>query len=198
MEPTKPPEATDPTELPLSELFRAIVAKTGDDPEREDLQETWNHRAPEMWETLTEGYHEEAKPDMTSFEAEHEGLIVKTEIPFYSLCEHHLLPYFGTVHIGYVPNGKVLGLSKLIRYTRWRARRLTIQERLTREIAEGIADEVGAEGVIVQIEGEHMCEAMRGIETPETTTVTSVSTGVLDTDGEQAHYRQEFFEQIDS
>lgn len=198
MESPKSPEATDPTDLPLSALFRGLIAKTGEEPSREDLQDTWNHRAPEAWETLTEGYHDEAKPAMTAFDATHDGLVVKTDIPFYSLCEHHLLPYFGTVDIGYVPNGSVVGISKLIRYTRWRARRLTIQERLTREIAAGLEDEIGAEGVIVRIEGEHLCEAMRGVETPDTRTITTASTGVLESDGEAAHLRDEFHGHIQS
>lgn len=144
-----------------------------------------------MWSTITEGYDKENKPDMTSFPVEHEGMVVKKDIPFYSLCEHHLLPFSGKVHIGYVPNGEIVGLSKLIRYTRWKARKLTVQERLTREITEGISEEVGAEGVIVAIEAEHTCEAMRGIETPDTTTITTFSTGVLD----EENRRKEFFDQ---
>ncbi|MDX1745210.1 MAG: GTP cyclohydrolase I, partial [Halobacteriales archaeon] len=126
---------------------------------------------PGAFETLSEGRRTEAKPAMRTFPAEDGGLVVKTGIPVYSLCEHHLLPYHGVAHVGYEPDGEVVGLSKLPRYVRWQSRRLTMQESLTHEIASGLREEIDATGVVVEIEATHLCEAMRGIErATETTT----------------------------
>jgi GTP cyclohydrolase I len=124
---------------------------------------------------------------MRTFEAESEDLVVKTEIPVYSLCEHHLLPFFGTVHIAYRPDGEVVGLSKLARYVRWQSRKLTIQEQLTNDIATGLADELGAGTVLVQMSATHLCEAMRGIET-ESTTTTRATIGEA-TENEQGQFQ---------
>ncbi len=107
---------------------------------------------------------------MRTFDAETTDLVVKTDIPVYSLCEHHLLPFFGTVHLAYRPNEEVVGLSKLTRYVRWQSRQLTMQERLTNDIASGLADELDAATVLVEMDATHLCEAMRGIETESTTT----------------------------
>ena len=154
---------------------RLLLDAIGEDPDRTGLAETWQRRLPATLETLTEGQRNDAKPDLRTFEAETNDLVIKTGIPVYSLCEHHMLPYHGTAHIGYRPNGKVVGLSKLPRYVRWQSRRLTIQETLTRNIAEGLADEIHAEAVLVEITATHLCEAMRGIEAAtETTTQTTV------------------------
>jgi GTP cyclohydrolase I len=126
---------------------------------------------PNAFETLSEGRREETKPAMRTFPAEDGGFVVKTGIPVYSLCEHHLLPYHGVAHVGYESDGEVVGLSKLPRYVRWQSRRLTMQESLTHEIASGLHEEIGAIGVVVEIEATHLCEAMRGIErATETTT----------------------------
>jgi GTP cyclohydrolase I len=122
---------------------------------------------------------------MRTFETDSQDLLIKTGIPLHSVCEHHLLPYTGTIHIAYRPNGEVVGLSKLTRYVRWRARRLTIQEELTRDIAEGLADEINAETVLVQISAQHMCEAMRGIETVSTTTTFATAGSPTDSDQER-------------
>ncbi|WP_290816083.1 GTP cyclohydrolase I, partial [Halovivax sp.] len=108
-----------------------------------------------------------------------DALVVKTGIPLYSLCEHHLLPFHGTAHVAYRPNGRVVGLSKLTRYVRWRARRPTVQERLTNELAAGLAEEIGAEAVAVECSATHLCEAMRGVETA-TETTTRATVGELD------------------
>jgi GTP cyclohydrolase I len=160
---------------------RLVLEAIGEDPDRPGLTDTWQRRIPDMLETLSEGDRQAAKPTMRTFEATNEDLVVKTGIPLYSLCEHHMLPYRGTAHIAYRPDEEVVGLSKLIRYVRWQSRRLTMQEDLTQDIAHGLADELDAEGVLVEISATHMCEAMRGIET-ETTTTTRATVGELTSD----------------
>ena len=160
---------------------RLLLEAIGEDPERSSLVETWQRRLPAALETLTEGQCDAAKPQLRTFEAATDDLVIKTGIPVYSLCEHHLLPYHGTAHIGYRPNGEVVGLSKLPRYVRWQSRRLTIQENLTRDIAEGLADEIHAEAVVVEISATHLCEAMRGVEAA-TETNTQATVGDITSD----------------
>ncbi len=155
---------------------KLVLEAIGEDPDRPGLTDTWQRRIPEMLATLSEGDRRSAKPTMRTFEATSQDLVVKTGIPVYSLCEHHMLPYHGTAHIAYRPDGDVVGLSKLIRYVRWQSRRLTMQEELTQDIAHGLADEIDAEAVLVEISATHLCEAMRGIET-ETTTTTRATVG---------------------
>lgn len=155
---------------------RLLLEAFGENPDRNGLEETWRRRVPTAIETLSKGYQLEEKPTMRTFESDGDSLVVKTGIPVHSLCEHHLLPYSGTAHLAYRPNGAVVGLSKLIRYVQWRSRRLTIQERLTQALADGLENELDAETVMVELRATHMCEVMRGIET-ETTTTTRASIG---------------------
>lgn len=155
---------------------RLLLEAIGEDPSADELVETWQRRVPAALEELSEGYRIDEKPAMRTFNADGDELIVKTGIPIYSLCEHHILPYHGTAHVAYRPNGQVIGLSKLARYVRWQSRRLTMQEQLTQDIADGLADELQAEAVIVEITATHLCEAMRGIET-RTETRTAASAG---------------------
>lgn len=155
---------------------RLLLESMGYDPTREDLIETWQRRVPSILSSLTEGSRDKEKPSMKTFEAETDELVVKTGIPAFSLCKHHLLPYHGTVHLAYRPNGSVVGLSKLTRYVRWQSRQLTMQEQLTEDLANGIAEELGAEVVIVEMSMNHLCEAMRGVET-ETSTLTHATVG---------------------
>lgn len=155
---------------------RLLLEALGEDPDRDELVDTWQRRVPKSFKTLTEGNYGAAKPTMRTFDAESDGIVVKTDIPVYSLCEHHLLPFFGTVHIAYRPDGQVVGLSKLTRYVRWQSRRLTMQERLTNDIASGLEDELDAPMVLVEMNATHLCEAMRGIEM-ESTTVTRATIG---------------------
>lgn len=152
------------------EGVRLLLEALGEDPDSEQLVETWRRRVPDAFETLTEGERESAKPAMRTFETTNDSLVVKTDIPVYSLCEHHLLPYHGAVHVAYRPNGEAAGLSKLTRYVRWQSRRLTMQEQLTQDIATGLADELGAGAVLVEVTATHLCEAMRGVETASETT----------------------------
>lgn len=164
---------------------RLLLEAVGEDPDREELADTWQRRVPETFATLTDGDRDGAKPTMRTFEAETDDLVVKTGIPVYSLCEHHLLPFFGTVHLAYRPNGSVVGLSKLTRYVRWCSRQLTMQERLTNDIASGLADELDAETVLVEMNATHLCEAMRGIETKSTTTTRATIGSPTDTERER-------------
>jgi GTP cyclohydrolase I len=150
---------------------RLLLEVIGEDPDHGHLEATWRRRVPEFLEEFTEGQREQNKPTMRTFSAESGGLVIKTGIPVYSLCEHHLLPFHGTAHLAYRPGDEVVGLSKLVRYVRWQARQLTMQERLTNDIADGLATELDADVVFVELEAIHMCEAMRGVET-ETETVT--------------------------
>ena len=153
---------------------RLLLESMGEDPTADGLEATWQRRVPALFETFSEANREAEKPTMRTFEADQEGLVVKTGIPVYSLCEHHLLPYHGTAHVAYRPDERVVGLSKLVRYVRWQGRKPSMQERLTRDIADGLASELDAAAVLVEIEATHMCEAMRGVETATTTTTRSV------------------------
>jgi len=149
---------------------RLLLEAIGEDPDRATLAETRERRLPETLATLSEGYRATEKPTLRTFPADGaDELVIKTGIPVYSLCEHHMLPYYGRAHVAYRPDGAVVGLSKLTRYVRWRSRRLTTQEALTRDVASGLADELGVDAVLVEVEARHLCEAMRGVETASTT-----------------------------
>ena len=155
---------------------KLLLEAIGEDPDNGALPETWQRRVPEVLQTLTEGKRDDEKPAIRTFKAENNELVIKTEIPVHSLCEHHLLPYYGVAHVAYRPENEVIGLSKLPRYVRWKSRQLTMQEELTRDIATGLQDELGASAVLVQLSATHLCEAMRGIET-STKTTTRASAG---------------------
>lgn len=166
---------------------RLLLEAVGENPEQTGLTATWQRRVPAVFETLTEGTRDDEKPEMRTFDAATNDLVIKTEIPVYSLCEHHLLPYHGTVHVAYRPAGQVVGLSKLTRYVRWRSRQLTMQEELTENIAQGLIDELDAEVVFVEMSAIHLCEAMRGVETQSMTT--TQSTAGDPTDAERMRFR---------
>jgi len=170
------------------EGVRLLLEAVGEDPDADGLKETWERRVPETFETLTAGTRVEEKPTLRTFEATGDDLVIKTGIPVYSLCEHHLLPYHGTAHVAYRPDGEVVGLSKIPRYVRWQSRRLTVQERLTSDVAHGLADEIGADAVAVEISATHLCEAMRGVETA-TETTTRATVGEL-TESERERFNQ--------
>lgn len=164
---------------------RLLLEAVGRNPEEADIYETWNRRVPAMLETLTEGMRPREKPVMRTFDTETDGLVVKMGIPLHSMCEHHMLPFHGVVHVAYSPGKSMVGLSKLIRYVRWQSRRLTTQEELTRDIAAGLADELDAECVLVELAATHTCETMRGVETATRTTTRETVGAVSDTDREQ-------------
>nr|WP_256391496.1 GTP cyclohydrolase I [Natronoarchaeum rubrum] len=149
---------------------RLLLEAVGEDLDSDALAETWQRRVPDTFATLTEGQREVAKPTMRIFDAETTDLIVETGIPAYSLCEHHLLPFLGTVHITFRPTDEVVGLSKLTRYVRWQSHQLTMQEQLTNDIPSRLKEELDAATVFVEVNARHPCETMHGVETESTTT----------------------------
>jgi len=158
----------------VEELVRELIIEIGEDPEREGLQKT-PQRVAQAYEYLTSGYRTDLADVINNavFEAHANNMIISRDIELYSLCEHHILPFFGVCHIGYVAQDKVVGLSKLSRIVDYYARRLQIQERLTQQIAQEIMDVTGAEGVGVVIEARHMCMMMRGVEKQHSIMTTS-------------------------
>ncbi|MCM1245746.1 MAG: GTP cyclohydrolase I FolE [Roseburia sp.] len=161
----------------------------GEDRDREGLRDT-PARIAHMCEELFSGYASDAKEHLErTFSSEQTGLVVEKDITFYSVCEHHLLPFYGKVHIGYIPDGRVVGLSKLARTVEVYARRAQIQEQLTCQIADAVMDLLSPRGVIVMIEAEHMCMTMRGVKKPGTQTVTICTRGCAENEPE---LRQEF------
>ena len=149
----------------------------GEDPEREGLLETPD-RIAKMCEELFGGYEADAAGHLEkTFTSTQKGLVLEKDITFYSVCEHHLLPFYGKVHIGYIPDGKVVGLSKLARTVEVFASRAQIQEQLTDQIADAMMDILAPKGVIVMVEAEHMCMTMRGIKKPGTKTITLSTRG---------------------
>jgi len=178
----------------IEDAVKTIIEALGEDPLREGLLKT-PHRAAQCLLFLTKGYHQTAENLVNGavFTEDTDELVVVRDIDFSSLCEHHMVPFRGKVHIGYVPNGKVLGLSKFVRLVDLFARRLQVQERLTKQIAESIQQVLSPKGVAVAIQAEHMCMVMRGVEKPGSSTITSCLLGQL---REDKSLRQEFFSQI--
>ena len=163
---------------------RLILEGVGEDPEREGLRDT-PLRVAKMYEEIFAGLNEDAAIHLSrTFESANSDIIVEKDITFYSTCEHHLMPFFGRAAIGYIPNGKVVGISKLARTVEVFARRPQIQEQLTVQIADAIMENLDTKGVIVAVEAEHTCMTMRGVKKPGTKTFTLVSRGVFETDTE--------------
>ncbi|MCT1554812.1 GTP cyclohydrolase I FolE [Corynebacterium sanguinis] len=158
---------------------RELLIAVGEDPDREGLAET-PARVARAYEEVFAGLHSEPTDVLEkTFAENHQELVLVRDIPIYSTCEHHLVPFFGTAHIGYIPgpDGKVTGLSKLARLADLYAKRPQVQERLTAQIADALVDKLGAQAVIVVIECEHLCMAMRGIRKPGAVTTTSAVRG---------------------
>ena len=178
----------------LAEHYRAILEIIGEDPEREGLKKTPERAARAMW-YATRGYRQNVDEVIHEalFKVRDSQLVIVRNVEFYSLCEHHILPFFGHVSIGYLPGEKIVGLSKVARIVDMFARRLQVQERLTAELAEVLSDSLGARGVIVRVEARHLCMAMRGVQKQDSETVTTVATGELLTNQQP---RQEFFSAI--
>jgi GTP cyclohydrolase I len=169
----------------VTELLLAI----GEDPQRDGLRET-PARIGRMYEEIFGGVDEDPMDVLSvAFEEQHDEMVILREIPFYSMCEHHLLPFHGQAHIGYLPNGKIVGLSKIARAVEIFARRPQVQERLTDQIANAIETVLAAKGVGVVIEAEHLCMTMRGVRKPGATMVTSSMRGRF---REDVNTRQEF------
>ncbi len=171
------------------EMYREILRRLGEDPDRDGLQATPG-RVEKSMAFLTKGYKEDPTKILREamFDVEYDEMVIVRDIEMFSLCEHHMLPFFGKVHVAYVPNGKVIGLSKIARLVEVFARRLQVQERLTRQIADTIQEAIAPQGVGVVIEARHLCMMMRGIEKQAAWTVTSAMVGCF----RQKETRSEF------
>lgn len=167
----------------LSDLYQRILEGIGEDPQREGLQKT-PQRAAKAFQFMTQGYQQDLAQLVNNavFETEYDDMVIVRDIEFYSLCEHHLLPFFGQAHIAYIPDGKILGLSKFARITDMFARRLQVQERLTTQIAEAIQETLTPKGVAVVLEAKHLCMMARGVEKQNSNMVTSHVLGAFRND----------------
>jgi len=175
-------------------IYAELLKRIGEDPTRDGLQQT-PKRMEKSMAFLTQGYQQTVASVLHGalFDVDYDEMVIVRDIEFYSLCEHHLLPFFGKAHIAYVPQGKVVGLSKLPRIVDVFARRLQVQERLTQQIAEAIEEAIAPQGVGVVIEAQHLCMMMRGVEKQSSLTVTSSLRGVFKT---QLQTRSEFLELV--
>lgn len=164
----------------MQELYRQLLINIGEDPDREGLRDT-PARAARAINYLMKGYQENLDDIINDalFESDMSEMVIVKDIEMYSMCEHHLLPFLGKCHVGYLPNGRVLGLSKIARIVDFYARRLQIQERLTLEIATCISSITGARGVAVVMEAQHLCMMMRGVEKQNSIMNTSVMLGEM-------------------
>ncbi len=164
----------------MEEIFRQLIEHIGEDASREGLKDT-PKRAASAYTYMTQGYHENLSDIVNNalFESNISEVVIVRDIELYSLCEHHLLPFIGRCHVGYLPNGRVLGLSKVARIIDHFARRLQIQENLTQQIAETIQEITQAKGVGVVIEAKHLCMMMRGVEKQNSVMTTSVMLGAF-------------------
>jgi GTP cyclohydrolase I len=176
--------------LTTQELYRELLVRIGEDPTRDGLVDT-PERMEKSMAFLTRGYAMNVNTVLHEalFDVDYDEMVIVKDIEFFSMCEHHLLPFFGKAHIAYVPNGKVIGLSKIPRVVDVFARRLQVQERLTTEIADAISEAIDPQGVAVILEAQHLCMMMRGVEKQHSATVTSAMRGVFKT---QLQTRNEF------
>jgi len=181
------------TSATFEELVREMLVRVGEDPEREGLLETPERYAKAL-QFLTKGYREDPEEVLRGalFNVDYDEMVIVKDIEMFSLCEHHMLPFFGKVHIAYIPNGRVIGLSKVARLVEIFARRLQVQERLTVQIAETIQKAAAPLGVGVVIEARHLCMMMRGVEKQHSATVTSSMLGAF----RAQQTRQEFLSLI--
>ena len=176
--------------LTTQEIYRELLLRIGEDPSRDGLADT-PERVEKAMSFLTQGYTMDVATVLNGalFEVEYDEMVMVKDVVFYSLCEHHMLPFFGKVHVAYVPNGKVIGLSKIPRLVEMYSRRLQVQERMTTQIADAIAQAIAPQGVGVIVEAQHLCMMMRGVEKQHSATVTSAMRGVFKT---QMQTRNEF------
>lgn len=183
------------TTTDLKENYHNILEQVGEDPLRNGIVKT-PERASKAMQFLTQGYNINPQEILTSamFEEDYHDMVIVKDIELYSLCEHHMLPFFGKAHIAYIPNGKIVGLSKLPRVVDVFARRLQVQERLTHDILECINNTLKPRGVAVVIEAQHMCMMMRGVQKQNSATTTSGFRGEF----EKAQTRNEFLKLIES
>ena len=179
----------------LTDIYAEVLTRIGEDPARDGLVNT-PARVEKSMHFLTRGYGQTVEEVIHGalFDVDYDEMVIVRDVEFYSMCEHHLLPFFGRAHVAYVPQGKVIGLSKIPRIVDVFARRLQVQERLTQQIAEAIEDTVHPQGVAVTLEAQHLCMMMRGVEKQRSTTVTSAMLGVFKT---QLQTRGEFLSLLD-
>ncbi len=170
----------DLSEVPYEALVTEMIRRLGDDPEREGMRKT-PERVRKAMEFLTEGYRKSPQEVIGDgvFTDPHSNMVMVKDIELYSMCEHHLLPFFGKAHVAYIPNGQILGLSKAARLVDLYARRFQVQERLVEQIAQAIWDTIRPQGVAVVIEAYHLCMMMRGVQKQNSKTVTSAMRGVF-------------------
>ena len=178
----------------MPELVEELLAQLGEDPQRQGLRDTPDRVARALRE-LTDGYGVRPSDVIAGavFDQDYDEMVLVKDIPFYSLCEHHMLPFFGSCHVGYLPKGKVVGLSKIPRLVGLFAHRLQLQERLTKEIAEALNDELAPRGVGVVVEARHLCMEMRGVQKPGGQLITSCMLGTFRKD---ARTRAEFLDLV--
>ena len=178
----------------IEAAVRELLLAIGEDPDREGLQET-PRRVADMYEEIFAGLEEDPRQHLKIFSEQNDDEIVTVrDIPLYSMCEHHLLPFYGKAAIGYIPNGRVAGLSKLARTVEVYARRLQLQEQLCAQVADALMEYLAPQGAIVLMEAEHMCMTMRGVQKPGTKTVTLARRGVFETD---PALEERFFRMLD-
>lgn len=178
----------------IASHFEAIIRLIGENPAREGLVKT-PMRAAKAFYYACQGYRQNASETLRQAIFEHAGsrMVVVKDIEFYSFCEHHILPFFGTVSIGYIPDGKMVGLSKLARLVNVYARRLQVQERLTAEVCREVSETLGAKGVMVVCNAQHLCMKMRGVEKQQSSTTTVDYAGLFE---QSAELRNEFLEAL--
>ena len=178
----------------IEKLVHSLIQEVGENPEREGLKKT-PHRVAKAYEFLTQGYHKDIKQVLNGavFNEKYDEMVIVKDIDFYSMCEHHLLPFFGKVHIAYIPDGKIVGLSKIPRIVDVFARRLQVQERMTQEICDTLEEHLTPRGVSVVVEAYHMCMMMRGVQKQNSITTTSAMHGIFK---EDARTRAEFLNLI--
>ena len=175
--------------ISTQEMYHEILTRLGEDPERDGLMQT-PARVEKSMAFLTKGYHEDPARILRGalFDVDYDEMVIVKDVEMFSLCEHHMLPFFGKVHVAYIPNGKVIGLSKIPRIVEVFARRLQVQERLTRQIADTIQEAINPQGVGVVIEARHLCMMMRGVEKQNSSTVTSAMVGVFQNQNTRAEF----------
>ena len=178
----------------IEKLINNLLIEIGENPKREGIKRT-PHRAAKAWKDLTKGYSQNIKNLVNNaiFKEDYDEMVTVKDIDYFSLCEHHLLPFFGKAHVAYIPDGKIIGLSKIPRIVEMYCRRLQVQERMTQQIAVTLSDVLKPKGVAVVLEGKHMCMKMRGVEKQNSYATTSFMTGLFRQDSKT---RDEFLKII--